>query len=84
MVGDAGHVGATVTQGGRRLAVRYPMAAEWLRTVSVHLGAPDSAPVTAVAALQPESGTLTGLRPGQAAVALRINGTTVRRTVTVR
>jgi hypothetical protein len=83
-VGDTGHVGATVTQGGRRLAVRYPMAAEWLRTVSVYVGDPEGAPITAVAALQPESGTLTGLRPGQADLALRINGTTVRRTVTVR
>jgi hypothetical protein len=82
-VGGEGGVGATVTQGGRRLAVRYPMAAEWLRTATVHVGDPGSAPPGAVAALQPESGTLTGLRAGQAELALRMNGTTVRETVTV-
>jgi hypothetical protein len=83
-VGAVAEASASLTQNGRRLRVAYPMNAEWLRSPTVHIGAPGGALPTAVVAYEPETGRLTALRAGKAELTLRVNGVTATHTVTVR
>lgn len=82
-VGATGKAAATVVQYGRRVPVDYPMSVHWVPSRKVHVGAPAGAPDTAVVAVAPETGQLTGLRAGSADVAVTVNGVTATRTVTV-
>ena len=83
-VGAATDVFASLNQAGRRIRVAYPMGAEWIKSPTVHVGARSDAPPTAVVTYNPWTGRLTALRPGVAVLAVRVNGVTATRTVTVR
>jgi len=83
-VGAATDVSASLDQAGRRIRVAYPMGAEWIESPTVHVGARSDAPPTAVVTYNPWTGRLTALRPGVAVLAVRVNGVTASRTVTVR
>ncbi len=72
-VGETAPAGATVGQDGRRVPVSYPVSADWSGD-GVHVGAPDTAPAGAVAAFEPASGVLTGLREGSGALQVTVNG----------
>ena len=58
--------------------------AEWIESPTVHVGARSEAPPTAVVTYNPWTGRLTALRPGVAVLAVRVNGVTAKRTITVR
>jgi hypothetical protein len=83
-VGATTDASASLDQSRRRIRVAYPMSAEWLRSATVHVGPASGAPAGAVVAYDPSTGRLTGLKPGVAELALRVNGVTASRTVTVR
>ncbi|MGW0893490.1 phosphodiester glycosidase family protein [Saccharopolyspora sp. NPDC002578] len=67
-------VEADVVQGHRVVPVRYPVSADWEGGRSVHVGRPDEAAPGSVAAFDPATGALTGLRPGRAELSVMING----------
>jgi hypothetical protein len=72
-----------VTQAGRRVPVVYPMNAQWLSSRTLHIGTPGTAPRGAVAAYNPNTGNLTGLRGGATELVVRVNGRTVTSPLTV-
>lgn len=82
-VGGTAAVRATVVQDGRRVPVAYPVSADWAGAGGLHVGTPDDAPPTAVAAFDPASGRLVGLRAGQADLSVTVNGVTRTVRVTV-
>lgn len=82
-VGGTGRATGTVAQFGRRVPVDYPMNVRWVGSRQVHVGAPSGAPDSAVVAVAPQTGQLTGLRAGTAEVSLTVNGVTASHTVTV-
>jgi hypothetical protein len=83
-VGATADAFASVDQAGGRVRVVYPMSADWLESVTVHVGPTSSAAPTAVVAYDPATGRLTALRPGVAELAVRVNGVTASRVITVR
>ncbi|USX52686.1 phosphodiester glycosidase family protein [Lentzea sp. HUAS12] len=74
--GSAETVAATVKQGSRSVPVRYPMAAVWEGSRAVHVGAEGGIRPWHVARLEPDTGVLTGIRPGQAKISVTVNGVT--------
>ncbi|NYI06744.1 metallophosphoesterase family protein [Allostreptomyces psammosilenae] len=88
-------VTATLTQdGGRRVPVAWPVSARWsgdgvlvgdpARAVRDAAEQPGPRPQGApVAVYDPATGTLTGLRPGQAVLRVTVGGVTAEHTVTV-
>lgn len=74
-VGESVPAGATVVQDGRRVPVGYPVSAAWSGD-QVHIGSPQTAPANAVAAFDPATGLLTGLREGTGALAVTVNAVT--------
>jgi len=83
-VGATARASASLNQAGRRVRVVYPMSADWLESVTVHVGPTSTAAPTAVVAYDPATGKLTALRPGVAELAVRVNGVTASRVITVR
>ncbi|MFG2918476.1 phosphodiester glycosidase family protein [Kitasatospora sp. NPDC048298] len=76
-------VTATFTQDGERtVPVAWPVTAQWGGT-SVHIGTAASAPRTAVAAYDPATATLTGLRPGTGTLSVTVGGVTAEQPLTV-
>ncbi|SDL97120.1 3',5'-cyclic AMP phosphodiesterase CpdA [Lentzea albidocapillata subsp. violacea] len=69
-------VAATVKQGARSVAVRYPMGAVWEGSRGLHVGAGSGVRPWHVARLEPDTGVLTGIRPGQAKISVTVNGVT--------
>jgi hypothetical protein len=69
-------VAATLKQGSRTLPVKYPMAVVWEGSPGLHVG--DAAGVRPwhVAWLDPGSGVLTAIRPGQVKISATVNGVT--------
>ncbi|WP_243789162.1 phosphodiester glycosidase family protein [Saccharopolyspora gloriosae] len=67
-------VTADVAQGDRVVPVRYPVSAYWEGGRSVHIGRPEEAAPGSVAAFDPITGSLTGLRPGRGELSVMVNG----------
>ncbi|NUT33968.1 MAG: multidrug transporter [Hamadaea sp.] len=82
-VGETVDVTAALTQpGGRVVPVAYPVSYAWSGGPGLHIG-PRAAALDAVAAFDPATGELTGLRAGTATLAVTVNGVTQEVTVTV-
>lgn len=69
-------VAATVKQGARTVQVRYPMNVVWEGSPRLHVGAKSGIRPWHVAWLDPTTGTLTAIRPGQVKVSATVNGIT--------
>lgn len=81
--GATGEVAATVSQDGTRtVPVQWPVSAQW-GGPGVHVGPAGEAPRWAVVAVDPAAGTIQGLRPGAATVAVTVNGETATRRIDV-
>jgi hypothetical protein len=76
-------VTGTVTQGSRQVPAAYPVSVAWSGSSNLHVGARSAAGSRDVAALDPSTGTLTGLRQGRVTVAITVNGVTRQAAVTV-
>lgn len=73
--GETFDLAPVVTQDGTRVRdVAWPMSWAWTGSDGVFVGASDEAPGDAIAALDPETQTLTGLRTGDAKATLTMNG----------
>ncbi|AJE86524.1 metallophosphoesterase [Streptomyces albus] len=85
--GKAESVTATVTQGegeeAREVPVGFPLSADWSGSAKLYVGDPDDAGPADVAAYDPATGKLTGLRPGKATVQVTVNGTAEEASFTV-
>ncbi|MGR6920689.1 phosphodiester glycosidase family protein [[Actinomadura] parvosata] len=77
-VGTPAPVTASVKQGARTVPAAYPVSATWSGSPNLHVGPRRTAKPWHVAVLDPESGTLTALRPGQVTVAVTVSGVTER------
>lgn len=69
-------VEAEVRQGDRVVPVDYPVSGDWSSSANVHIGPVEDAGPGKVAAFDPETGILTGLRPGAADLSVMVNGVT--------
>ncbi|MER5356028.1 phosphodiester glycosidase family protein [Kitasatospora sp. NPDC002551] len=80
---DSAPVSATFTQDGERtVPVAWPVTARW-GGQGVHVGPAAEAPRGSVAAYDPATRTLTGLRPGSATLTVTVGGVTAERKLTV-
>ena len=75
-VGAQHLVTSELVQGDRVVPVGYPVGADWWGSPEVHIGPPQKADDRAVAAFDPATGLLTGLRPGTAELGVTVNGVT--------
>ncbi|WP_262379643.1 phosphodiester glycosidase family protein [Nonomuraea sp. PA05] len=82
-VGAPAPVTASVKQGARTVPAAHPVSVTWSGSPNLHVGARKSAKPWHVAVLDPESGTLTALRPGQVTVAVTVSGVTKQTQVAV-
>jgi hypothetical protein len=80
-VGASTPVTTTITQGTRSFPLAYPVSAAWSGE-EVHVG-PGQAPGRAVAAYDPATGNLTGLRRGTGSLTVTVNGVSRTTPVTV-
>ena len=81
-IGKPGHVLATLSQAGRTVPVAYAKdLADWSGSPNLHIGSRAGAKPRHVAVLDPVTGTLTALCPGQVVVAVTVNGVTRQSTV---
>ncbi|MFB9470152.1 phosphodiester glycosidase family protein [Nonomuraea salmonea] len=80
-VGRPAAVSASVVQDGRTVPAAYPVSVTWSGSPNLHVGGRASARPRHVAVLDPATGTLTALRPGQVTVAVTVNGVTRQATV---
>ncbi|WP_067186388.1 phosphodiester glycosidase family protein [Microtetraspora niveoalba] len=80
-VGEPGRVSASLTQDGRTVPVAHPVSADWSGSPNLYVGDRAGAKPWHVAVLDPETGALTALRPGQVVVAVTVNGVTRQATV---
>ncbi|MFC7489119.1 MULTISPECIES: phosphodiester glycosidase family protein [unclassified Knoellia] len=81
VVGARVPVTTTITQGTRTFPLAYPVSAAWSGR-GVHIGTAN-VPGSAVAAYDPATGKLTGLRPGTGTLTVTVNGVSQEATVTV-
>lgn len=80
-VGASAPVTTTITQVTRTFPLAYPVSAVWSgERVQIGTG---PAPATAVAAYDPATGKVTGLRTGTGRLTVTVNGVTRTTTVTV-
>ncbi|MFE2110819.1 phosphodiester glycosidase family protein [Kitasatospora sp. NPDC059463] len=80
---ESAPVDATFTQDGERtVPVAWPVTAQW-GGQGVHIGPAADAPRGTVAAYDPATRTLTGLRPGSATLTVTVGGVTAERALTV-
>ncbi|RMI46511.1 multidrug transporter [Streptomyces triticirhizae] len=86
-VRGTGEAAAVVTQDGaggpREVPVGPLVSADWSGSRGLHLGPADEAGPRAVAAFDPATGELTGLRPGEVTLEVTVNGETSRATVEI-
>lgn len=87
-VGAKAEASAAVSQqigsATREVPVAWPVSADWSGSPNVFVGAPSRAPATAIAAYEPATGELTGLRAGEGRLAVTVNGEVASQAVTVR
>ncbi|SER61373.1 3',5'-cyclic AMP phosphodiesterase CpdA [Lentzea xinjiangensis] len=76
VAGRAETVAATVKQGPRTLPVRYPMSVVWEGSPGLHVGEKSGIRPWHVAWLDPGTGGLTAIRPGQVKISATVNGVT--------
>ncbi|MEV1050252.1 phosphodiester glycosidase family protein [Streptomyces sp. NPDC049887] len=80
-------VTAVVRQGRgtavREVPARFPMSVDWSGSPNVYVGDPGRARPWHIAAYDPSTGLLTGLRPGTALLAVTVNGTRTESRVAV-
>lgn len=69
-------VRAHLTQGSRTVPVSYPVSEDWTGSPELFIGPASRADGHKVAAFDPATGVLTGLRPGLASLSLTVNGAT--------
>ncbi|NKE55701.1 multidrug transporter [Lentzea sp. PSKA42] len=69
-------VAATLKQGSRTLPVKYPMGAVWEGSPGLHVGDLSGVRPWHVAWLDPGTGLLTAIRPGQVKISATVNGAT--------
>lgn len=69
-------VAATLKQGSRTLPVKYPMGAVWEGSPNLHVGGASGVRPWHVAWLDPGTGLLTAIRPGQVKISATVNGVT--------
>ncbi|MFE7190115.1 phosphodiester glycosidase family protein [Kitasatospora sp. NPDC057595] len=80
---DSAPVSATFTQDGERtVPVAWPVTARWGGR-GVFVGPAAKAPHGSIAAYDPATRTLTGLRPGSATLSVTVGGVTAERALTV-
>ncbi|MGW8949563.1 phosphodiester glycosidase family protein [Streptomyces sp. NPDC055709] len=76
--GQSTAVTATVVQGegsaAREVPVGFPLSADWSGSPNVYVGDADRARPWHIAAYDPATGRLTGLRPGTGTLAVTVNG----------
>ncbi|MEV0271523.1 phosphodiester glycosidase family protein [Hamadaea sp. NPDC050747] len=83
-VGASVDVSASLTQpGGRVVPVAYPVSFAWTGGAGLHIGPRRTADSGDIAAFDPPTGQLTGLRAGTATLAVTVNGVTQEVVVTV-
>ncbi|WP_237108745.1 phosphodiester glycosidase family protein [Nonomuraea sp. MG754425] len=75
-VGAPATVTAAVVQGSRTVPAVHPVSARWSGSPNLHVGTRLTAKPWHVAVLDPVTGTLTALRPGQVTVAVTVSGVT--------
>ncbi|MDT0344731.1 phosphodiester glycosidase family protein [Streptomyces sp. DSM 44938] len=85
--GETAPAGAFLTQdtpggGSREVPLASPVSVDWSGSAALHIGNPADAGRRDVAALDPVTGELTGLRPGEVTVKVTVSGE--RQRVTVR
>ncbi|RKN05020.1 multidrug transporter [Streptomyces radicis] len=77
-VGGTAEAGATVAQevpgGTREVPVAFPVSADWDGSGALHVGDPEEARPRDVAAFDPATGLLTGLRPGTVTLEVTVAG----------
>ncbi|GAA2590039.1 phosphodiester glycosidase family protein [Actinomadura fulvescens] len=81
--GASADVPVVLRQNGRDLPLTYPMSADWSGSPDLHLGTPETARPWHVAAFDPATGRLKGLRTGQVTIAVKVNGVSRQATITV-
>jgi hypothetical protein len=81
--GEAARGGASFEQGRRVVPVAYPVSADWSGS-RVHVGDPAGAGPGQVAAFDPRTGRLVGLRPGIGELRVVVNGAERRARVVVQ
>ncbi|NNJ07034.1 multidrug transporter [Streptomyces sp. PKU-MA01144] len=69
--------------GAREVPARFPVSTDWSGSPDLYVGDPARARPWHVAAYDPSTGRLTGLRPGTAVLAVTVNGTRTESRVTV-
>ncbi|WP_254076900.1 phosphodiester glycosidase family protein [Streptomyces pacificus] len=69
--------------GAREVPARFPMSTDWSGSPNMQIGDPAGARPWHVAAYDPSTGRLSGLRPGTAVLAVTVNGTRAESRVTV-
>lgn len=75
--------GATVVQENRRVPVAFPVSADWSGSALLHLGPAREAPFWSIAAFDPATGQLTGLRPGTVTLTVNVNNTIKSAPITI-
>jgi hypothetical protein len=80
--GTSAPAAATVVQENRRVPVSFPVSADWWGSSLLHIGPARTAPFWAVAAYDPATGLLTGIRPGTVQLGVTVNG--VSKTASVK
>jgi hypothetical protein len=72
---------ATISQGTRQVPAAYPVGYDWSASPGVHIGGWTGVRPWHVARLDPDTGELTGLRPGTVTVRIAVNGAEATATV---
>ncbi|MEK8171254.1 hypothetical protein NKH77_22725 [Streptomyces sp. M19] len=65
------------------MPVGFPLSADWSGSSNLYIGDPDKAGPHDVAAYDPATGKLTGLRPGEATLKVTVSGTSQKAAFTV-
>ncbi|MEV6239680.1 phosphodiester glycosidase family protein [Lentzea sp. NPDC051838] len=73
-IGKPETVAATLKQGSRTLPVKYPMGVVWEGSPGLHVGDASGLRPWHVAWLDPGTGLLTPIRPGQVKISATVNG----------
>ncbi|HZC27625.1 MAG TPA: phosphodiester glycosidase family protein, partial [Actinopolymorphaceae bacterium] len=82
-VGDSATVDADLTQRRTTMPVAYPMTATWTGSPNVLIGHRSDAKPWHAAVFDPDTGTLTALRPAAIQLAVTVNGVTTTAKVTL-
>jgi hypothetical protein len=75
-LGTTAPAAATVVQENRRVPVSFPVSADWWGSARLYIGPAKQAPAWSIAAYDPATGQLTGIRPGSVQFGVTVNGVT--------